>query len=145
MVERKGALERILVSERTRVLVSIVSCGIIVANFVISSFPKLRYFAPLDMSSSWLAAVAFVCGFALGIILNKAPTILYGVCLMALIAVFVFSCVLVSEALLSNTPFLDVVLLFAFQQSFPRFISICALGYVAAFLSTWLKPFFDQL
>lgn len=134
-----------LVSERRRVFVSIVSSGIILANFVVSSSSTLGSFAPLSMTSTWLYTAAFFCGFALGITLDKASAILYGVCLMALIAVLVFSGVLVSVALLNNTPFFDIVLLFAFQQSFPRFIAICVLGYAGAFFSILLKLFSGRL
>lgn len=141
MVERKRALERILVGERTRVFVSIVSCGIILANFVVSSSSMLRDFAPLRMTSTWLYAAAFICGFVLGIALDEPSEMFYGVGLMALIAVLVFSGVLVLglTELLSNTAFIDIVLLIAFQQSFLTFIFICVFGYVGVFLSALLR------
>ena len=131
--------------ERTRAFVSVVSCGIILANFAVSSSSTLRDFSLLSMTSAWLYAAAFVCGSVLGITLDEIRAIFYGVCLMALIAVLLFSGVLVSAAILNETPFLDLVLLFAFQQSFPRFISICLLGYVGAFFSTLLKVFSGRL
>jgi hypothetical protein len=64
---------------------------------------------------------------------------------MSLIAVLIFSGVLVSAALLSHASLLDVVLLFAFQQSFPSFISVFVLGCLGAFLSMLLKLFFGRL
>ena len=141
MVDRKRVLERTLASERTGALVRIVSCGIILANFVVCSSSTLEGFAPLSITVIWLYAVSLICGFALGIILDELKAIFYGVFLMALIAVLIFSSVLVLAALLSNTPFLDIVLLLAFQRSFPRFLFICVLGYVGACLSVLLKLF----
>jgi hypothetical protein len=87
---------------------------------------------------------AFICGSVLWLILDQTSAILYGVGLMAFIAVLVFSGVLVLEALLSKTPFLDVVLLFALQRSFVKFIFICVLGYVGAFFSILVKSRFGR-
>lgn len=134
-----------LVSERAKFLANIVSSGVILANLLISSSSTLKDFAVLHMSSSWLHAVAFICGFALGTTLERALAIFYGVCSMSLIAVLIFGGVVTSAALLSNTPIFDVVLLFVFQRSFPSFISICVLGCVGAFLSSLFKPLFGRL
>lgn len=132
-------------SDRARALASVVSSGIILANFLISSSSTLQDFAFLYMTSSWLYAAALICGLALGITLNRASAVFYGICAMSLIAVLIFSSVLVSAALLSYAPLLDVVLLFAFQQSFPSFISIFVLGCLGAFLSMLLKLFSGRL
>jgi hypothetical protein len=133
------------VSDRARAFASVVSSGIILANFLTSSSSTLRDFALLHMTSSWLYAAALICGLALGITLDRISAIFYGICAMSLIAVLIFSGVLVSVALLSHVPLLDVVLLFAFQQSFPSFISIFVLGCLGAFLSMLLKLFFCRL
>ena len=136
MVERNRTLERILV---------IVSSGIILANFAISSSSTLGDFAPLSMTSTWLYAASLICGFSLGMTLTEAEEVFYGVLLMALIAVLVFSGVLVSPALLNRSPILDIVLLIAFQQSIVRFIAICVLGYMGAWFVILLKLFSGRL
>jgi len=133
------------VIDRARAFASVVSSGIILANFLISSSSTLRDFAFLHMTSSWLYAAALVCGLALAITLNRVSTIFYGICAMSLIAVLIYSSVLVSAALSSDAPLLDVALLFAFQQSFPSFISIFVLACVGAFLSSLLKLFSGRL
>jgi ABC-type thiamine transport system ATPase subunit len=61
---------------------------------------------------------------------------------MALIAVLVFSGVVVWVL---GTALLDIVLLFAFQQSFPRFVSICVLGLSGAGVSILLKLWLGNL
>ena len=145
MVVCKGALEGIIVGQRMRALVNIVSCGLIIANFVVCSSSSLEKSAPLSMTSTWLYLASFICGLALGMTLDEARVILHGVFSMALIAVLVFSSVLVLPALLNNYPFLDIVLLFAFQQSLVRFIFICTLGCVGVFFATLLRLFFGRL
>lgn len=136
MVERDRTLVRILVT---------ISSGIIVANFAISSSPTLRNFAPLSMTPTWLYVASFLCGFVLAMTLEEIRAIFYGVLSMALIAVLVFGGVLIAPALLNRAPFLDIVLLIAFQQSFPRFIFICISGYAGASFQTLLGLFFDRL
>lgn len=71
MAERKGVLERILAGERTIAFMNIMFCGIILADFVISSHSMLENFAPLSMTSTWLYAAALICGLALGITLES--------------------------------------------------------------------------
>ena len=132
-------------SEKARAFASIVSCGLILANFLISSSSTLGDFALLNMTSSWLHAAAFICGFALGIALDRALVVFYGVCAMSLAAVLIFSSVLLSAALVDDAPLLDVLLLFAFQRSFPSFMSICILGCLGAFFSLLLKLRFGRL
>ena len=97
------------------------------------------------MTLIWLYAASLICGFTLGAILMQARSIFYGVFSMALIAVLVFSGVLVSPALLNRSPILDVVLLIAFQQSFARLIAICVLGYMGAWSAVLLKLFSGRL
>jgi hypothetical protein len=58
---------------------------------------------------------------------------------MALIAVLVFGSVQVIAALLNNVPVLDIVLLLAFQRSFPRLLFIAALGYLGACIAILAK------
>ena len=138
-------MDRILTSERLRVLIGSVSCGMILANLAICSSPSLGRFAPLYLTSTWLYAVAILCGLALAMALDEAGAILVGVFSMALIAVLVFSSVLILAAILNSTPLLDVVFLSAFQQSFVRFIVICIMGSVGAFCAILLKLSFGGL
>ena len=63
------------------------------------------------------------------------------IALIAVIAVSIFSAVLIGVAVIDNRPFLDLIVLFAFQQSLPRFIFICVLGYAGLFGSFILKVF----
>ena len=132
-------------SVKARFLANTVSCGLVLANFLISTSSTLRDFAVWRTSPNWLHTAAFICGFALGMNFDRIASIFYGICSMALIAVLIFSGVLISAALLSDTPVLDVVVLFAFQRSFPSFISICVLGCVGAALSMVLKSLLGQL
>lgn len=139
MVEYTRALERIAVGGRARIVANVVSSGIVLGNLLISSSQTLGDFAVLRTDSGWLYAAAFICGSALGLILDRTSTVLYGICAMSAIAVLIFTGVLTSAALLNGTPILDVILLLAFQRSFPSFIAICVLGCVGAFLSSWLR------
>jgi hypothetical protein len=129
-------------TEKTKAWISITSCGVILANLIIASSRTFGNFAPFPITLAWLNAAAFVCGFTLGIALERASFIFSGVFLMALIAVLVFSGVLVWVV---GTTFLDIVLLFAFQQSFPRFVFIGILGFVGAVSSVFLKLRVGQL
>ena len=129
-------------TEKVKAWISITSCGIILANLIIASSRTFGNFAPLPMTLTWLNAAALVCGFVLGIVLDRASFIFSGVFLMALIAVLVFSGVVVWVL---GTTFLDIVLLFAFQQSFPRFVFIGILGFVGAVPSVFLKLRVGQL
>ena len=95
------------------------------------------------MTSNWLYAGAFICGSILGITLDGAKAIFYGLCSMALIAVLIFSGVLISIARLNDIPAYDLVSLLAFQQSFVRFIFIFILGGVGASCATLLQLFFS--
>jgi hypothetical protein len=133
------------VSVKARFLANTVSCGVILASFLISTSSTLRDFALWRTSPNWLHTVAFMCGLALGMNFDRISTVFYGIGSMALIAVLIFSGVLISAALLSDTPVLDVVLLFAFQRSFPSFVSICVLGCVGAALSMVLKSLLGRL
>ena len=132
-------------SKRTRSVINVVALGIILANFVVASSRTFESFAPLSMSSTWLYAASFVCGLVLGSTVDEALTIFYGVFVMALIAVLIFSAIMMLTALLNSSPFLDIILLFAMQQSFPRFVFICVLGYVGAFFPPLLKTLFGRL
>ena len=142
MVEFEGILERRVMGERTKAGISIVSCGIILANLVIVSSRMFANYAPLQTSSAWLNVASFACGLALGLALDKASSIFFGSCLMALIAVVVFSGVMVGVL---GTALLDVVLLFAFQQSFPRFVWISALGLSGTVFSMFVRLWRGQL
>ena len=130
-------------SERTRAIANSVFCGIILANLAICSSPSFERFAPFAMTATWLFAGAFMCGSILGITLDDAKAIFYGLCSMALIAVLIFSGVLIFIARLNDIPSYDLVSLLAFQQSFVRFIFIFILGGVGASIATLLKLFFS--
>ena len=136
MVERHRTLVRVLVT---------IASGIILANCAIASSPALRSYAPLSMTPAWLYVTSFICGIVLTTILEDLGGIFYGVLSMAAIAVLVFGTVLISPALLNRTPFLDIVLLIAFQQSFPRFIAVCIWGYAGAFSQTLLRLLYEIL
>jgi len=138
-------MERESVSGRKRSAINIVALGVILAYFVISSSRTFEHFAPLSTTPSWLYAAAFICGSVLGATVDDVLTIFYGIPVMALIALLVFSAVMVLTTLTSNPLLLDIVLLYALQQSFPRFMFVCALGYVGAFFPLLLKTFFGRL
>ena len=131
-----------MMGERAKAWIGTVSCGVILANLIIVSSGVFVNFAPIQMTSAWLNTAALVCGFVLGIALEKASSVFSGVFLMALIAVLIFSGVLVWVL---GTALLDIVLLFAFQQSFPRFIFIGIFGLVGAVFSVFLKLWTGQL
>ena len=121
--------------------VSIVSAGIILANLAVATHATLGYFAPLSLSVTWLYAGSFLGGLALALTLDELGEVFIGGCAMAMIAVVIFSGVLILPALLSRSPLLDVALLFAFQQSFPRFIFIGVLGSIGAVVALLVKTF----
>lgn len=131
-----------MMGEKTKALVITVSCGIILANLAIATSRMFANYAPVEISSAWLNVASFACGLVLGLVLERAPSIFSGSCLMGLIAVLVFSGVVVWVL---GTALLDIVLLFAFQQSFPRFVSICVLGLSGAGVSILLKLWLGNL
>lgn len=124
-----------------RAFANSVFCGIILANIAVSSSSSFEKFAPYSMTSMWLYAAAFICGLILGITLDEARAMFFGVCSMALIAVLIFSGVLVLTAWLNDIPSYNLVSLLAFQQSFVRFIVIFILGGVGAACATLLNLF----
>ena len=131
-----------VIDERIKAWVGIVSCGVILANLIIVSSRTFENFSPLAMTSAELNLAALACGFVLGLALEKASFIFSGVCLMALLAVLIFSGILV---IVLGTALLDIVLLYAFQQSFPRFVFIAVLGFVGAVLAMMLKLWTGRL
>ncbi len=142
MVGLERVLEWRVMRERAKAWIGTASCGVILANLIIASSKIFVNFAPLQMTSAWLNAAALVCGFVLGITLEKTSSTFSGVCLMALIAVLIFSGVLVWVL---GTALLDIVLFLAFQQSFPRFLFICILGWVGAVFSVFLRLWIGRL
>lgn len=126
-------------SEKARVLANSVCCGIILSNLAIISSSSFEEFAPLPLTVTWLYVTAFACGSILGITLDDARHILYGVVSMALIAVLIHSGVLIFISWLNKATSFNTVSLLAFQQSFVRFVFISILGGVGAFCGTVLK------
>jgi hypothetical protein len=111
------------------------------ANLSISSSSLFEKSALLPLTLTWLYVACFVCGVILGTTLESARAVLFGVCSMALIAVLVFSGVLMLTTWLNDLPVDNLVWLVAFQQSFVRFILISLLGGVGASCATLLKLF----
>ena len=123
----------------------VVSFGIILGNLVVSSSSVLADYAPFAVATSWLYAATLLCGFIIGQTLDDSSASFYGPALMALVAVSILGGVLVLTAVLSDLPFLDLVVLFAFQQTLPHFIFICVLGYAGVFGAYILRLFLGQL
>lgn len=126
-------------SEKARVLANSVFCGIILSNLAIISSSSFEEFALLPLTVTWLYVTAFACGSILGITLDDARHILYGVVSMALIAVLIHSGVLIFISWLNQATSFNTVSLLAFQQSFVRFVFIFVLGGVGAICGTVLK------
>lgn len=124
--------------------IRMVALGVILAYFVTSSSRTFEHYAPLTTTTTWLYAAAFISGLVLGAAPDDALTIFYGVPAVALISLLVFSSMIVLTTLLSSPLLLDIVILYALQQSFPRFLFMCALGYVGAFLPPLLKTLFSR-
>lgn len=109
-------------------------CGIILSNVVVASSDAFGPYAPLQMSSTWLLLASLGSGLLLGLVIrDEAAVILYGVLVMALIAVAGFSGMLLVVTWLSGSRLVDVILVYALQQAFPRVISISLFGYGGAF------------
>lgn len=128
-------------NNRARDLAVIVSFGIIMANLAVSSSSVFRDFAPFPVNTTWFNLAALICGLVIGIFLDDSALSLSGVAVIAVIAVSVFSAVLILVAVLANQPFLDLIVLYAFQQALPHFIFVCVLGYAGLFSSYILKLF----
>lgn len=137
-------MERILASEGVVATVDSLFCGIILANFAISSDVTLKDFAPVPLSSAWSYAVALLCGFALAVVLDGIKWMLYAVGLAALSAVMILSSVLMLAVPRAFKLNLDFVLLFSFQQSFPRFLVFSVMGCIGAVVAIEAKRLIEQ-
>jgi hypothetical protein len=133
------------VSQRAMAVANIMSCGVILGNCVLLSNALFKGFAPFSVTATYLYAASILCGFVLGITVDSVRAILCGIGLMALIAVLIFSGVLVLAAAINDTVFLDLVLLFAFQQSFPAFLAISVLSCVGVLCGIELRVRSGQL
>jgi len=131
------------VSENARACANSICCGIVLANLAISSCSPFEKFAPLPLTVMWLYVGAFACGLVLGITLDDAKQMLYGVGSMALVAVLIFGGALIYIAWSNKATSYDTISLLAFQQSFVRFVFISILGGVGAFCATVLKLVFS--
>lgn len=131
-------------SNRAKEVAIILSLGIIMANLVMSSSSVFDDFSSFPVTTSWLYAAAVICGVVIGTALGESSASLYGMVLVAWIAVSIFSAVIVGVAVLGKLAFLDLVVLFAFQQSFARFIVLCVLGYAGVFGSFVLRLIWES-
>ena len=121
-------------SERTRPLLVILCSGIILANVIVASSNTFQVYAPLQMSSTWLLLASWVSGAVLGFVVqDDGAAMLYGVILMALIAAAGFTGTLLAVSWLGGSRLLDIILLYAVQQAFPRVMSISVFGYGGTF------------
>jgi hypothetical protein len=121
-------------SERLATLLVILFCGIVLSNVVVASSATFGAYAPLQLNSTWLLVVSLTSGLILGLVVrDNGAAILYGVLLIALVAVLGFAGTLLAVTLVSGSRLVDVVVLFAIQQAFPRVISISVFGYAGAF------------
>jgi len=134
-----------LAAKRILIGVSVVSCGIILANLLVSSDSTLTDFVPLPVTTGWLYAAAFLCGLVLAMALDSGKWTFLAIGLSALVAVLVFSGVLMSAVLLNRAAPLDLALFVAFQQSFPRFILICLLGLVGVSAAHLVEAISERL
>jgi hypothetical protein len=133
------------VSQRAIAVANIMSGGIGLGTCVLLSNALFKGFAPFSVSATYLYGASIVCGFLLGMTLDTVRAILCGIGLMALIAVLIFSGVLVLAAAINHTAFLDLILLTAFQQSVPPFLAISVLGCVGVLGGIELKVRLGQL
>jgi len=125
---------------RARSSLIILFCGVILSNVVVASSDTFGPYAPLQMSSTWLPLVSLGSGLLLGFgVRDEAAVILYGVVLMALIAVAGFGGTLLAVTWMSGSRLIDIIFLYALQQAFPRAISISIFGYAGTFAATMVR------
>jgi hypothetical protein len=123
-----------LMSERLGTLLVILFYGIVLSNVVVASSATFGAYAPLQLNSTWLLMVSLASGLILGLVVrDNAAAILYGVLLIAMVAVLGFAGTLLAVTLMSGSRLVDIVLLSAIQQAFPRVIALSVLGYAGAF------------
>ncbi len=141
MVGSVKSVERFLAREGLIATANALFCGIILAGFAIAADRLLFEYAPLPLSPTWSYVAALLCGFALAVILDGLKWILYAVGLAALVAMMIVSGVLLSAAPEILSLGLDFAFLYAFQQSFPRFIIFCVMAGVGAMAAVETKRY----
>ncbi|NLE76671.1 MAG: hypothetical protein GX605_07960 [Chloroflexi bacterium] len=126
-----------------RALLLTLFCGIIWGNCAMSESSTFGSFAPVRMTSDWLYVAALGCSIALGLFISDARTIFYSVVGASVITALVFTGGLLASAMAMGTSTLDLLLLFAFQQSAPRVMMTSVLGLVAAFVAAVVRINFN--
>ncbi len=141
MVGSPEPVERFIAREGVIATANALFCGIILAGVAIAADRMLFEYAPLPLSPTWSYVAALLCGFALAAILDGIKWLLYAVGLAALVSMLIVSVVLLSAApeVLSLGP--DFAFLYAFQQSFPRFIIFCVMAGVGAMAAVEAKRY----
>jgi hypothetical protein len=134
-------MERALARESVVATANAIFCGVILANLAIAADRMLFEYAPFSLSPTAAYAGAVLCGFALAAILEGAKWLFFAVSLAALVAMVILSAVLLSAAPEILQLGADFAFLYAFQQSFPRFIVFCVMGGVGALAGNETKRF----
>ena len=134
-------VERILAHDGIWATANAVFCGAILANLALSADRMLFEYAPLPLSPTWSYVTAVVCGFAQAAILESMRWLLGAVALAALVATLIQSWVLLSAAPEMLQLGIDFAFLYAFQQSFPRFIVFLVMGGAGAMAAIEVKRF----
>lgn len=124
---------------------SVLLGGIVLGNVMVCSSGTFASYAPVPLTPDWLSGASLALGLLLGLLADDTRTAFYSVTLMALVAALVLASMLMVSQLAVGVYIADVLALFALQQSLPRFLMACALGYVGLFLFILLKLIIDRL
>lgn len=119
----------------TRVAVSILSFGLILAYCAAASSGVFADFAPLSLTPAYLYVASFVAGLAMALMYSETWAAFGGTVLIAVVAGLIFAAALVIAILSADPRLAELIGLYVFQQAFPRSLSICVFGLSGAFLA----------
>ena len=100
-------------------------------------------FAPFPMTAIWVQMGGLVVGVAMAWTFDETILTFGGVILSGVIAMIVFGAAVVGTAAAGGNPFLDVMVVYSFQQSFPHFLGISVFGAVGALVGSVVRSWTD--
>jgi hypothetical protein len=127
----------------TRKAAYMIAYGIILGAFIVAASETFENFAPLPMTAIWVQMGGLLVGIAMAWTFDESILTFGGVFLSGVIAMIVFTAAVVGTAAIGGNPFLDVMAVYAFQQSFPHLLGIVVFGAVGALVGSVVRSWTD--